>query len=91
MAEEFSWNFPKYMYIVRNGFSENQEISAKSRLNSDNISSINEVWVSLIDEKFGKNSRTDMLDAGNIPYFRELHAITAYKVMIRNYEISLLL
>ena len=59
MAKELSWNFPTEMYGEVHVFSVFQEISAKSRLNSDKVSLMNEVSVSLMYEKLGKNSRND--------------------------------
>ena len=93
MAEEFSWNFPKYMYIVRDGFSENQEISAKSRLNFREVSLIDVVSVSSIYEKFGKNSRTDMLIAGNnsvLPRIACNYSIQGNDTKLRNFTITVI-
>ena len=53
------------MYGDVHVFSVFQEISAKSRLNSDKVSLMNEVSVSLIYEKLGKNRQNDAANAGN--------------------------
>ena len=67
----------------------------KSRLNlglmPDKVSSIHEVSVSLIYEKFGKDSRTDMLDAGNSSVFPRIacnYSIRGNDSKVRNFTMT---